>query len=167
MRLRAAVGAGLLVGCGPEAEWRDLVDHGAWEEADAAWQLDSYTGPAEPCAHHWTEDGLLEVDTGVCPYTLLGQPLLVDLEAGQTLRLGVIWDTLTADAAALAHLALTTGSPEEPALLWEAWLDIPQGEGDLVEEVAVGVAAVAGEELVLHVHNHGLNQYRWGRIRVR
>lgn len=159
--------AGLGGACGSEGEWEDLVDHGAWEEADPAQQLDSYSGEAPPCAHHWVEDGLLEVDTEACPYTLLSQPLLRELLPGDTLRLGVMWETLTADARAEARLALTVGPAAEQVMLWEAHLPIPQGEGELVEEVTLQAGAPSGEELVLHVHNHGLNQYRWGRIRAR
>ena len=142
---------------------RVLVDHNAWADGDPAEALGSYEGERDPCGVHWVEEGLLELSTAICPYVLLEQPLLADLREGDSLRIGVEWDDLQAEVSAEARLALTI----DGAILWEAVLDIPQAGGVEVADTISEIEAAAGAPIVLHVHNHGTNHYRWGAIRAR
>lgn len=106
------------------------------------------------------EGAALEVSTGTCTYAVLEQPLLGDLQPGD--RVEVVWwhNQLVADAPATGHLLLAVGGQA----LYEREVAIPASADAYTETVTVGTAAAVGEPLVLHLHNHGAND--WTLLRV-
>lgn len=149
----------LLVACAPREGSFLLTDPGAW----APTATDPYPEHAEgrvACGDHWLEEGVVEVDTGDCAYLLIAQPALVDGWVGDTLSGGVVWDTLTADAPAEAHLTLSVdGWP-----LWEERVPVPSSSGWARIDVALEEPLPAGATIAWHLHNHGLN--RWNLLNL-
>ncbi|MEO0603541.1 MAG: hypothetical protein AAF211_19030 [Myxococcota bacterium] len=140
-----------------------LVQMDAWRTATAANDLfpEHRTNPVDcPLATVTVEDGALEVDTGLCDYVLLEQPLLADVRAGEAVEI-VFWhNELAALEPAEAHVAFGVAG--------EVWLDrtlpIPSLAGAYADVVEVPVDTPAGAGLQLHLHNHGANT--WNVLRV-
>ncbi len=142
----------------PEAA---LVDAEAWEVMGAgedpaadrpeevvcveeAWSVETIGGEAS-----------LEVDTSLCNYITMVQPLLDDLVVGDRVT-GRIWHQyLSATEEAEAHLAYFLAGE----LAWEDWVPIPLDAGIVLPDFEIGVDAPAGTPLVLHLHNHGFNTW--------
>jgi hypothetical protein len=160
----------LLIGCAapadtdPDLSWIPLVLAEAWLPAPAG---------TDPMGHHldaeailcgeqdWHEelDGL-EIETTHCNYAAVQQPLLTDLEQGDTLRVRVWWQTLVTPEPVDGHLALFVGGE----LVWEERVAIP-GPADLREvELASPVSAPAGTMVGFHLHNHGSNTWNLNEL---
>lgn len=156
------LGLPLLGGCGHELG--PLVDLSAFEELDAG--DDPFSDrPAEvtcpPGARtvELDDQGIpsLEVDTGACDYLGLSQPLLLDVKAGDTIRMQLFHDVLLAEAPARAHCALRIGDwsvfdREEP---------IPTTSVTWTDELLAPQDFEAGTTVVLHLHNHGSNTWNF------
>lgn len=168
LRVIGAVGLGGLGACDspeePPSEPRPLIDHANWERiADlsddpfADWHqpdhvCDDPTYVAEdfggvPSLQLWTRD---------CNFITLEQPALDDVAAGETLRVNLWHFPLTAPEGGEAHMALWAGGN----VLWEHKVPIPQEMGALIdEEVEVPENIAAGDAVVFHLNNHGINTY--------
>ena len=103
----------------------------------------------------------LEIDTGLCNYALLGQPLASDLVAGESLAISAFHDDLAAAAPAQGHVAVAIGGH----VYWDAWVDIPSAAAPFGLTVPIDEDIDAGTEVVLHLHNHGVNA--WTLLDVR
>ncbi len=139
---------------------RVLVDVEAWQVLD---DDQDPIGPAPaPCgaAGIQIESGVLEVQTDACPWVTLGQPSLGELAAGDTLSLLAWHGTLAAPEPAQGHMSLWVGEEE----IWRIEPAIPS-EGVIYEEsLRVQSPAPEGTMVRLHVHNHGANSWRLGRL---
>ena len=163
--------AAALAGCGPPVDLTGspgaLVSAEAWAPQDPADDPLADHRPADPsCAPGgWlVEDDRVEVQTGICHYLSLMQPIRAPVQAGDELGVLLWHQGLDAAEPAEAHVALlldgvpvweTTASIPAPATLYEQW-------------VTVDTSAPAGAPLVLHLHNHGDNtwavapvEHRW------
>jgi hypothetical protein len=149
----------MLSACAPREGSFVLTDPSAWR----ATAVDPFPEHAEgrvACADHWLEDGIVEVDTGDCPYLLIAQPAQVEGLVGDTLSGGVLWDTLYADTAAEAHIALSVdGVP-----LWEDHVPVPSSAGWARLELTLSEPILPGAQIAWHLHNHGLN--RWNLLNL-
>ena len=109
------------------------------------------------------EDLDIEIDTGACNYVALGQPLRYRLLPGDEIRM-VVWHyPLTSTLPASAHVALLL----DGELLWQRDVPIPNPADLYDTTVTVPREVQAGSRLVLHLHNHGANQWRVQPLLVR
>lgn len=150
----------LLLACRAPGTY-DLVQAEAWVADAEADPLPAHAEGRPACEDFVVEDGILEVDTGACPYFVGRQPALVALREGDRLEGGVVWDTLYAEEDGRAHLALAL----DGAVVWELEVDIPGEPGWEVLEVTLPVDVEEGADVVWHLHNHGLNQWRFLSLR--
>ncbi len=141
----------------------DLAEPSAWEAAEGPDPLADHRPPAAACppAGRIVEGLTLEVDTGLCTYAFLEQPLPGSLRPGDRLEIALWHADLVSDAPGEGHIALLAGG----AVLWETTRPIPTSPCAITDVVPVGVAAQAGSPLQLHLHNHGANT--WNLFRVR
>ena len=108
------------------------------------------------------EDPHLEVDTRACSYAVLEQPALTTAARGERLT-GAIWHLgLIAELPATAHIALAVGG----SVIWEQWIDIPSPPTAWELDVPFQSNVEQGAAIVLHLHNHGANQWRVGELWV-
>ncbi len=109
----------------------------------------------------WVEPPFVEVDTGACGWFSVTQPLPRGGAGGRRLTGGLAWD----------DLALP---PDEPppatgvAVLFVGGVEvfrheeaIPGPPGFVPLDTALPAGARRGDAVVLHVRNHGVNQWRW------
>jgi hypothetical protein len=110
----------------------------------------------------YLEDGFVEVDTGHCNYLSLSEPAAVSASKGSILRSEISFFDLTADEPATAHLALVLGN----TTVWEDELSIP-GKAQVIEITAeLPFDVQQGDPVILHLHNHGQNTYKFGKVFV-
>lgn len=101
------------------------------------------------------ENGSFEVETGSCAYGLFAQPLLVPLRAGQPLHM-VAWHLILSNPEpAHGHMALYIGDE----LLFEVSPAIPGPAASYDREIVLTKDHPAGEVVLLHIHNHGINNW--------
>ena len=136
-----------------------LVDVEGWVLDAMVPEVLSADRPAEvECEHGYgLEDGLFEVDTELCNWGAFTQPTLASIQAGDTLEVIILHDTLySEDEDAVAHIAVAIGD----AMLWDTTIEIPAPPGYLRPMITVEEDFEPGTPLHLHVHNHGYNNYR-------
>ena len=116
--------------------------------------------PPDPivCEVGWgLEDGVFEIDSGLCNWGVFTQPSQVDVLAGDLVEVILLHDTLySEDPEARAHL----GAALAGTLVWETELMIPAATGFLRPTWTADGDYPAGTPVRLHVHNHGYNNYR-------
>lgn len=151
--------------CAPEppAGPVDLALAEAWALVPAA---DDPFGPPEGvvCSPRGVvvETGVIEIQTDLCPWATLRQPLQADAAAGDALELFAFHGPLAAPEPAAGVMALTLGG--EP--IWSVEVPIPWPDGVYLETWTAEEPWAAGEELLLHVHNHGANAWRFAWLRA-
>ncbi|MEN0061425.1 MAG: hypothetical protein AAGA48_04695 [Myxococcota bacterium] len=106
------------------------------------------------------EGSTIEIDTGICNYVVLEQPLQAPVEAGDEVEI-VFWhNDLAALEEAEAHVAFSVDG-----VLWlDLTVPIPSVAAAYAELITVPQAAAVGAPLVLHLHNHGANT--WNVLRL-
>jgi len=111
----------------------------------------------------WGPEGAtLEVETGLCHYAWLEQPLPRAVPLGAVLTAD-LWHTgLDAAEPAEAHVALLLGD----RVVWEAWAAIPSDPTLWEIAVVVDEPLLAGELVGLHLHNHGDNAWTLGPVTI-
>jgi hypothetical protein len=117
-----------------------LADLPSWASSLSAWRIN--------------REGSLEIRTAWCDPADVTAPLPVDVTAGTRLDLTLSHSALVADGGE-AHFAVFVGDE----LVWEARTTLPAPAAFLAPRVALQRAHVAGEPVVVHVHNHGSNAY--------
>ncbi|HHO49408.1 MAG TPA: hypothetical protein ENK18_00720 [Deltaproteobacteria bacterium] len=140
-----------------------LADMGAWVEATGVDPLASHRPPDSACPLGGVlveEGGKLEVNTGLCSYAWLEQPLLAGLLPGDEVEVSLWHQDLISEEPAEGHVALLIGDQ----VVWEITVSIPAEATPYTESVVVAFAAEVGEPLQLHLHNHGANT--WNLLRI-
>lgn len=148
----------------PERVTKDLVDNSLWQQRAADDDPLASHRPAEvDCgiAGAFVEDTTLEINTNRCNYYAAAQPLLVDLQAGDTVTLELRHFDLVAPEPAVAHVYIAIGGD----LVWEQNIEIPGPA--FVYEAAWDVITnyPAGTPVDIHLHNHGQNTWTLAWIR--
>lgn len=136
-----------------------------WEAVDVA--EDPLAGERRPGAScpdgWWVEPPFVEIDTGRCAWFTVQQPLPVR-GTGSRLRGGLVWDDLvpetpseTAEGLAVVFVGdVEVFRHEQP---------IPSPPGFVDIDVALPNSR-RGTPITLHLHNHGVNHWRWLPIRI-
>ncbi len=115
------------------------------------------------CEIGWgVETGVFEVDTELCLYGAFVQPTLAPIHAGDELELLVLYDALYAEEPATAHVAVALGSKRA----WETELPIPSEAGQLRPTWIATDDVEIGSPVHFHIHNHGINNYRFVALTV-
>jgi hypothetical protein len=109
------------------------------------------------------EDGTFEIDSELCTYALFEQPTLTDIGPGEIVRFNVVHDQLYAEDPATAHIAFALNTQ----VVYEVEIPIPSEYGFLDHEWTADQDIPEGTMLRLHLHNHGVNNYRVLDVKVR
>ena len=137
-----------------------LIDHDAWQPTGAA--DDPFDDrPATPACERgfgWAVESFdtsqtLSVDTSLCDYLTVDQPLSREVAAGSSIELRIWHFELVGDGE--AHLAIQIGAVP----LWEAMVPIPRDSQLLFETIVAPQDLGAGTPIYFHLHNHGTNTY--------
>jgi hypothetical protein len=104
------------------------------------------------------EGGLFEVDTGICTWGTFVQASAWPVRAGDELELVLVHDTLSSEDEGAVSVV---GAAIADRIVWTEEIPIPSPNGFLRPTFDSPVDAPAGTPLRLHVHNHGVNNYRF------
>ena len=148
-----------------------LVDHDAWHlvsQGDDPWDdrpTESGCAPSGWFSEPLGEDeASLQVDTGLCHYLTVSQPVLAPIKEADSIHLRLWHYELTGDGGPElqeAHAAVRVGA----AVDWEERVPIPSGTGSLLSPRFLAIeAAEEGTTIYFHLHNHGSNT--WNLIEV-
>lgn len=144
---------------GDGAQQATLVNAEAWRPVDADEDPFSRERPAElNCESDGVvvEDGVLEIDTGRCPYITVKQQTLIPVGEGDGVSVTIYHDALYSEPASEGHLALFI----EHELLWYTRVPIPSSSRLFSERFRMPRFFPAGSRIDFHLHNHGLNHWR-------
>lgn len=108
------------------------------------------------------EAGALELDSGLCNYFTLTAPTLSTIEPGDRIGIRAFHDDLAATEPAVAHIALFVNGHG----IWDQEVSIPSPATPYSLDVIADFAAPAGSPVALHLHNHGVNNYRLVELTV-
>ncbi len=141
-----------------------LVDHAAWSVATSD-PLAAHRPADAGCesGSHYVEDDALEVQTGYCNYLILEQASLAAVRTGDQLELLMVHADLDAPEAAELHIALLW----DDAIAWEHTSTIPGPAQAFDRDWLAPADRPLGSKLVLHLHNHGFNSYKFVSFDVR
>lgn len=161
---------GLLIACGVSgAEPGSIIDHTLWEYVPLEDDPFKDYAPSEvlcPVSGYEVEgegeDKILEVDTSICNFITLEQPLARALRAGDILEWSMWHLTLVFTEPAEAYVALTIGDH----LIWEQTMPIPSPAAAYSRELDVPADIPQGAPIRIHLHNHGNNSWRFHRLAV-
>lgn len=150
----------LLLACAP----REGVRIGAEAWAKAAHDPLADHQPADAdCPAGWgPEDGVLEVDTGVCHYLAAEARLPARARPGDVLRVDLWHQLLDAPERAEGHAALLV----DGEVVWEVTVPIPSFADAHPGEWVVDRPLEEGTMLGFHLHNHGDNSWSLGAVEI-
>ncbi len=151
-----------LTACGGEG----ALDPQGWVPVDPADDPLADQRPADPwcLGGWWVEVPFVEVDTGRCDWFSVTQPLPVR-GTGRRLRGGLAWDDLVppeGEASAEGLAVVFVGDRE----VFRHTQPIPSPAGFVSIDVDLPRGSRRNTPVVLHLHNHGVNHWRWLPLRV-
>lgn len=137
-----------------------LVDHRAWAElpvGEDPWNdRPSDATCAEGFGYEIFQDqDSYVVDTSLCRYRTAEQPTLTEIRAGEEVVSQLWYFELFGPPGAEAHVALRIGERD----LLDEVIPIPATSALLRAKFIADDPIPAGTPVMLHVHNHGANQY--------
>lgn len=150
----------------PDAQTRDgkvcktvlLLDHSTWEKVERSEDPYKELAPPGPCndVAYKLEDGVIEVETGICSFVTVRQPLKHALKKGDTLQL-IYWHLqLTAASSAYGFFSLTLGTQR----IHVNKIPIPSAPQVYEVNVPIKQSFAKGTPLYFHIHNHGSNTWK-------
>ncbi|HKP61805.1 MAG TPA: hypothetical protein VJV78_33975 [Polyangiales bacterium] len=145
-----------------------VVDLSAFEELPDAEDPFSASVPGHlPCAppaYVVEQDpagfSTLEVRTDVCNYLTLRQPSRARIERGDRLEILMWHNTLSTQESARAYAALQICGQEA----WSVEVPIPSPAQSYTPTWRAPRTFPAGCPILLHIHNHGANAWRFGEL---
>jgi hypothetical protein len=150
-----STGGDLESGVHPGSE-APLIDLSLWQVAAADPFPDRPDDTTCPLGYG-VENGLFEIQSDLCPYGAFVQPSLAPVRAGDEVELILVHDALYSETVgAQAHLGIALGD----AIGWETWVPIPAEPGYFRPIFVAPADAPLGTPVTLHIHNHGVNNYR-------
>ncbi len=144
---------------------RELVRAEDWAFIAASDDVFSDHRPAQiDCGGtgYFVEDGILEIDTGRCNYFAASQSLRHDLSPTDTLVLTIYHDHLFSADGGFGHLALSIADD----ILWQTEIPIPSESRLFTEYIPVSHFYQSGRHIAFHLHNHGVNHWRFVSLAV-
>jgi hypothetical protein len=148
----------------------ELVDLGDFTEMDEA--ADPFAPmvpghlPCTPPAFVIEQDpagsSTLEVRTDVCNFLTLQQPAQVPIRRGDSLRLLLWHNTLETLESAQAYAAISI----DGAVVWSVDVAIPSAAVSYTPTWRASKNVPEGSPVLLHIHNHGANAWRFGGLSV-
>ena len=167
-RLMAATLMSVL-GCS-QVEPGEIIDHDAWELASPEQDpfFDRLTEPIDCPRGAYRVEGegdekVFELDTGLCNYLAIVQPSLREIRRGDTLEWSMWHLNLVAVEPAEAVVGLFVGGQT----VWERTIPIPGAPGAYLIELTTDFDAPEGTPVVVHIHNHGVNNWKLHRLRTK
>lgn len=142
-----------------------LLDHTAWTALDPSQDAFAEHRPPEircPTEAIFENLGVLEIETNLCNYVSLGQPLGRALPEGGRLRIPLWHLQLFNSEPAEAHLAVVLGAE----VIVDYTVPIPSAARIESREIELMGAYPAGTLVQLHLHNHGQNHWRIGPVEL-
>jgi hypothetical protein len=110
----------------------------------------------------YVENGGIEVNTGKCNYLAVREPAVVAAPKGAWLTTEISHFDLTAPEPTEAHVAVLIGDH----VLWQRTIAVP-GEAKVYPiEVELPTDVYEGDDVGLHLHNHGQNTYLLQKLYV-
>ncbi|MCB9643804.1 MAG: hypothetical protein H6728_12085 [Myxococcales bacterium] len=138
-----------------------LLDHTKWVPTPPEQDMFRQKWPtlgAERCqgdfAWHLDQDAL-ELDTEICNFITLEQPMLASIKKGDTLKLGLWHVQLYSDNDTEAVVTMYGGDTE----IWTKTIAIPARANYYEPSFAATADIPKGSKLSFHLHNHGLNSW--------
>ena len=111
------------------------------------------------------EGDALEVNTLICNYLTARQPSRVDIRAGDTVNI-VAWHLVLVDdvgtSSSSAHIAVRVADET----VWQRTVAIPSREAVYESDWIPDRDIPAGTDIYFHIHNHGFNSWKLGRLMV-
>lgn len=136
-----------------------LVEAQAWDITSRSRDNHLEHRPAQvecPRDTGWlVEEDELEIRTANCNYLSLSQQSLLTMAAGTELELTLSHSALDFNAPATAHWAVSVAG----TVVWEANIPIPSDSQIIREKLELPVAVAAGDDIIVHLHNHGNNAW--------
>jgi len=157
--------------CSGQEPFESLARVADWQRTEVGADPFASHQPAMPSCPPdaaYAEATWFEVDTGLCNYVTVQQPIAFSLGAGAGLEVVLTHSDLIGAEPFDAHAALRVGDED----VWELVRHVePPMDGvssvpyeTIVEQVRVEAPAAAGTPIYFHLHNHGDNT--WNLIAV-
>lgn len=144
-------------------ERASLVVLEAWVRADGEDPFGPAPADATCEVGFGEEGGLFEIDSELCTWGTFEQPSLATVREGDEVELVLVHDQLySEDPEASAFLGLSMG--EE--VVWSQEIPIPAEAGFLRPTFVATQDHPIGTMVRFHVHNHGVNNYRFVDLKV-
>lgn len=140
-----------------------LVDAAAWGPAPLAQDPFAAARPADAtCAEGGlrAEAGTLEIDTRLCNWPTLTQPLLAPVAADASVEVIFWFGPALAPEAGEAVTELRFGDE----VIWHKTFTVPNIGGFVIETVTPPRAFAQGEAALFHLHNHGANTWNLASV---
>ncbi len=135
----------------------DLVWSDMWIADPPADAMPTHAPDPVDCAIGFTDElGLFEVDTALCNYGVFSQAMSDRIIEGERVELVFTHDDLVAPEPATGHIAVAI----EDRVIWEIDVPIPKPYDIVQGEWIADESIDAGTKIVLHIHNHGYNNWR-------
>jgi hypothetical protein len=137
---------------------KNLLDHSLWKQVSRESDPYKSMAPNKPCndVAYKLEDGVIEVETGICSFLTVSQPLKTALKQGDKLKL-VFWHLyLTAASSAEGYVGLSIGDTS----IYVKKIPIPADPVVYEETITLKRDFPKGETLYFHIHNHGSNTWK-------
>ena len=136
-----------------------LVNANAWDvQTRIRDSIPGHRPVAVDCPRDWgwlVEGDALEVRTERCNYLSLTQQSLLQLEAATELEISFSHSELNFNAPSTAHIAVLIGGN----VLLDKSINIPSDANIYKERISLGAPVSFGDEIVVHLHNHGANAW--------
>jgi hypothetical protein len=120
--------------------------------------------PCAPPAYVVEQDpagfSTLEIRTDVCNYLTLQEPTRVPIRRGDTLQILMWHNTLATQESARAYAAIRVCDHEA----WSVEVPIPSPAQSFTPTWRAPKDLPTGCPILLHIHNHGANSWRFGEL---
>jgi hypothetical protein len=135
----------------------DLVFSDLWSAQDAVDPIPTHAPTARDCDIGFGDElGVFEIDTGLCNYGVFTQPAATEIFAGERVELTFTHDNLLAPEPATGHIAVAIAG----TVVFSTDVAIPKPYDIVTGEWIAPASIPAGAPIVLHLHNHGYNNWR-------